>query len=180
MFFLGFGVARAVRRALVPRRRYYRRSCSRNNTPSSPVEIIGMYVGLVFLLIILANLGNSHTYPARYTNNPSGWYTGADGNYYPDGFPAERTLPKPQPAATETAVATPAPAVHADATNWLLLAAIGGGTVLVLAALLWPYGRRDQVDIVGGPTPLGPLATRRRPPPPPTAPWRPYDQPFEL
>jgi hypothetical protein len=119
-----------------------RRSCSRGRAaPSSPGEIVGWFVALALSFGLLCALANSHT--ATHAP-PTGWYVGYDGNYYPNGFPEAGTLPKPQgPVAAPVTAASP-PAVEAGPTNWPLLVGISGGAVLILAALFWPYGRRNR------------------------------------
>ena len=183
MFWFGFGMmAHGARRALTPRRRYYRSSCpNRDTAPPTKGEVIGGFVGLAILVIILVSAGVGQNTgpppppaPGSYinnTDNPGGWYRGYDGNYYPDGFPTARTMPKPPPAA---ATATP----PADtSTNWVLICSVfgmvfGGFVILFMLGLMMK------------PKPLpgassNPPSTRRRPSGPPPK-WRPYDEPFDL
>ena len=187
MFWLLFALFRIpfmVARAVTPRRRYYR-SCSSSKTPATPTTPAELAFGaavVIGLLILLAHLGNSHTYPTppapgsyiNNTNTPGGWYTGYDGNYYPDGFPTERTMPKPPPAPVAAAPPT------TGGTNWVTIATVfgmvfGGLVILFMLGLMV-----NPKPLPGATAPAAPSPPRRRRPPPPPPKWRPYDQPFDL
>ena len=160
---------------LIPRRRVYRSSCSRNSapaTPATPAEIIWWVVALAALFAILAALNhNTHTTSAP----PPGWYTGYDGNYYPNSYPVDRTLPPPP--AKNAASASPSTPGTPD---WITIGSmalifIGGIGFLFAAGIMM-----KPKPLPGATAPAAPSPPRRRRPPPPPPKWRPYDQPFDL
>jgi hypothetical protein len=151
-----------------------RRSCGRK--PMTAKEIAWSIAAFALFFAILGAL--NHGYTAPTTAPMHGWYVGQDGNYYPDGFPIDRTLPKAQP----TVAAKPATTPQGSATNWTAVATAFGmifGGIVILFMLGLMMNPKPLPGATATAAPIVTPTTRRRPPPP-SDPWRPYGQPFDL